>query len=249
MKLRADCFGVKVRAEKGLENALDALTTFVRDSQREHPAAPSPEPPVQPPISVDTTTVSPDTVKGPRSERIPTAGEGNFAQSPRVHGRVDRGEGRPSAGNIFDEAPGGFGGDSGGVAISVCDVEDKLVLREMPNGLRVWCGSRAEEEAFFIYGEIFEDRTYARRGIRVEDGDTMWDVGETDAVQYTSQSGRWFDAQKGGASPLDPSVVRDGTTAVLSIVSGGALANCRLWTGSAMPNHVREKILLATTDT
>lgn len=48
----------------------------------------------------------------------------------------------------------------------------------MPNGLRLWWSSRAEEEAYFIFGEVFDDRTYARMGIRVQDGDTVWDVGE-----------------------------------------------------------------------
>lgn len=50
---------------------------------------------------------------------------------------------------------------------------------EMPNGMKVWCGGSAEEETFFIYGEVFEDRTYARMDVRVQDGDTVWDVGET----------------------------------------------------------------------
>lgn len=55
---------------------------------------------------------------------------------------------------------------------------DGLVLREMPNGVNVWCGRRAEEETFFVYGEVFDDRTYAKTGVRVQDGDTVWDVGE-----------------------------------------------------------------------
>lgn len=55
---------------------------------------------------------------------------------------------------------------------------DGLVLREMPNGLNVWCGKRAEEEIFFVYGEVFEDRTYVKTGLRVQDNDTVWDVGE-----------------------------------------------------------------------
>ena len=62
--------------------------------------------------------------------------------------------------------------------LSERDVEGKLMLREMPNGMRVWCARQAEEETFFIYGEIFEDRTYVRMGLRVRDGDTIWDVGE-----------------------------------------------------------------------
>ncbi len=64
-------------------------------------------------------------------------------------------------------------------------LEKKLVLREMPNGLKVWSAARAEEETFFIFGEVFEDRTYARMGIRVQDGDTVWDVGETDLPSFS----------------------------------------------------------------
>lgn len=63
----------------------------------------------------------------------------------------------------------------------VQDTEESLVLHEMPNGVKMWCGSRGEEEAFFIYGEVFEDRTYARMGVRVRDGDTVWDVGERES--------------------------------------------------------------------
>ena len=53
------------------------------------------------------------------------------------------------------------------------------MLREMPNGVSVWCGAQSLEETLFIYGEVFEDRTYARKGLRVQDGDTVWDIGET----------------------------------------------------------------------
>lgn len=52
------------------------------------------------------------------------------------------------------------------------------MLREMPNGLNIWCAAAAEEETFFIFGEIFQDRTYTRMGVRVEDDDVVWDVGE-----------------------------------------------------------------------
>lgn len=78
----------------------------------------------------------------------------------------------------------GRNGDRGDCpALSERDVEGKLMLREMPNGLSVWCARQAEEEAFFIYGEIFEDRTYARMGLRVRDGDTIWDVGESVVIE------------------------------------------------------------------
>lgn len=56
--------------------------------------------------------------------------------------------------------------------------EGYLTLREMPNGVRVWCGTDAEEEAFFIYAEIFENKTYSRMGLHVRDGETLWDVGK-----------------------------------------------------------------------
>lgn len=79
---------------------------------------------------------------------------------------------------------GGNGGGGGGVGVGEED-EERLLLREMPNGLRVWWSSRAEEEAMFVFGEVFEDRTYGRMGVRVQDGDTVWDVGEVNDVGNT----------------------------------------------------------------
>lgn len=73
-------------------------------------------------------------------------------------------------------------GEGDGVRVGKDVGEEELVLREMPNGLQVWGGRGAEAETFFIYGEVFEDRTYARMGIRVQDGDTVWDVGEIRAI-------------------------------------------------------------------
>lgn len=53
-----------------------------------------------------------------------------------------------------------------------------LEMQEMPNGMRLWRGASAEEETMFIYREVFEEGTYARRRIQVYEGDTLWDVGE-----------------------------------------------------------------------
>lgn len=121
-KLRAACLGVKIRAENGLENALDSLSLFARES-----------------------------------ELLPTVSTAAQVEAEPPH------------------QPNSMVADTG---TAQPRGEHQLVLRDMPNGLRVWWSSRAEEEAFFVFGEVFEDRTYARMGIRVQDGDTVWDVGE-----------------------------------------------------------------------
>lgn len=60
----------------------------------------------------------------------------------------------------------------------------ELVLREMSNGIPLWISSDGEQEAFFIYNEVFEDKTYSRMGIGVRDGDILWDVGESTVYLY-----------------------------------------------------------------
>lgn len=76
--------------------------------------------------------------------------------------------------------PDGFDSD-----VNDNDVCTELVLREMPNGTPLWVGKGAEQEAFFIYNEIFEDKTYSGMGIHVHDGDTLWDVGESRVCFYS----------------------------------------------------------------
>lgn len=102
-------------------------------------------------------------------------------------GGIPAPEDRVSHRGGIDMSPRGAGGDGGGTGV-VGEDEEQLGLRlmEMPNGLRVWWSSHGEEEALFIFGEVFEDRTYGRMGVRVQDGDTIWDVGKIHVFGNTS---------------------------------------------------------------
>lgn len=169
-KLRAACLGVKIRAENGLENALESLSLFARRrewcSTAPIAAEPQAEPQAEPPPQPDSMVT--ETVADQRGTAAATSAVG-FVSTECTGGGVAS-AGGVSHGGMSPRGGGGGGGVRGG--------EGEFVLREMPNGLRVWWSSRAEEEAFFIFGEVFEDRTYARMGVRVQDGDTVWDIGE-----------------------------------------------------------------------
>eukprot|EP00752_Nemacystus_decipiens_P015141 g13488.t1 len=179
-KLRAACLGVKIRAEKGLENALDSLSLFVfaenRKRKRLPPAPRAAQPQAEPPPQSQSAV----------SDTVPAQSSTASATSAVVHPSTDSAEGFSESGlgathgggmGMSPRGGGGNGrdGDDGGVRVA--QDEEQLVLREMPNGLAVWWSSHAEEEAFFVFGEVFEDRTYARMGLCVQDGDTLWDVG------------------------------------------------------------------------
>lgn len=66
------------------------------------------------------------------------------------------------------------------------NTDEQLMLREMPNGMDVWFGRGGEEEIFFIYNEIYEEKTYGRMGLQVRDGDTVWDIGRS-KIKFTSR--------------------------------------------------------------
>lgn len=119
VRLRAACLGVKIRAEDGLGNTLEAIHHFRQVRRLE---------------------------KGANAARH----------------KLDK----------YDDDINGIDGCT------------ELMLREMPNGIPLWVGRWGEQEAFFIYNEIFEDKTYSRMGIHVHDGDTLWDVGEPQAYTY-----------------------------------------------------------------
>lgn len=189
MKLRAACLGVKIRAENGLGNALEALWNLVLYSCR------SPPPPPPPPLHVPTGTTRISAVSGvtPKTKTQSDVStewrEGQLSTSPRFHGGdLGEVEGGGVSGSDLEGPDGGTircfssNDELGCVAFRGYNVQEdnryKLVLREMPNGVSVWSGNRAEEETFFIYGEVFEDRTYAKRALRVREGDTVWDVGK-----------------------------------------------------------------------
>lgn len=153
VRLRAACLGVKIRAENGLANVVGCLSDFVRMHQASQLTASHAAP-----------------------QRSPVIGPLSRVESTEESEKVDT-EGRSHKGCPVDNEAGISGGGGMGTE-TVKETEESLMLHEMPNGVKVWCGSRGKEEAFFIYGEVFEDRTYARMGVRVQDGDTVWDVGE-----------------------------------------------------------------------
>lgn len=172
-----------MRAENGLDNALDSLSVFLRRHQ-------GPSRPTPPYLSTDTTTASVplDTAARRQTDTVAANGTREVGESAQDSGgvdlvREDRASDRATSDNPrCGRASGGEGGSGDHddcPTSSEHNVKGKLMLREMPNGLRVWCARQAEEESFFIYGEIFEDRTYGRMGLRVRDGDTIWDVGES----------------------------------------------------------------------
>lgn len=176
MKLRAACLGVKIRAESGLEKALDSLSLFMRKwspaPAEEHGEA----------VNESASTLLHMATPSSTFDHVST---GKGVPVPKHLGRgqgeiLAAGESKLS---VVDKVGKSLmsGGESAEIGKDAS--EEKMVLREMPNGLTVWWGSRAEEEAFFIYGEVFEDRTYARMGIRVQDGDTVWDVGKGPCCQ------------------------------------------------------------------
>eukprot|EP00903_Cladosiphon_okamuranus_P017745 g16335.t1 len=188
-KLRAACLGVKIRAEKGLENAVASLSLLATKRKRfpTVPTAPEAEPTVeslsqpqpQPQPRPDSVSAGKFAVQTSTARATSAVGhvatgsvEGGTASDSASGGRVSGGDG------VGISPPGGGGGGRG-VRLDEREKgeEQGLVLREMPNGLRVWWSSRGEEEAMFIFGEVFEDRTYARMGLRVQSGDTVWDVG------------------------------------------------------------------------
>ncbi|CBJ26263.1 amino acid adenylation domain protein [Ectocarpus siliculosus] len=163
VKLRAACMGVKIRAESGLDKALDSLSLFMR-KRSPTPAAQHREATIESAITqLHMATPSPtlDHVSAGKGQAVEENLGGGTGE---ILAAVDR---------VGDSLLSG----GGSVGVDKDANEDNMVLREMPNGLAVWWGSRAEEEAFFIYGEVFEDRTYARMDVRVQDGDTVWDVG------------------------------------------------------------------------
>ena len=180
VRLRAACFGVKVRAENGLDNALESLSDFLR--RRQGLSRPAP-----PYLPTDTATASVPLDTAARRQTYTLAANGVTENAQDCRGvdlvREDRASDRATPDDPRRGRGSGGEGVSGGhddcPTLSERDAEGKLMLREMPNGLRVWCARQAEEEAIFIYGEIFEDRTYGRMGLRVRDGDTIWDVGES----------------------------------------------------------------------
>lgn len=161
-KLRAACLGVKIRAENGLENALNSLSLFL--SERTPTAAMPPHQPNTTGSRPFTTLPCTDTPMSALEHACAEEAGGNEVLVDGVSNQSSRGC-----------------GEGCGVRVGKDLGEEELVLREMPNGLKVWGGTNAEEETFYIYGEVFEDRTYARMGIRVQDGDTVWDVGEIHA--------------------------------------------------------------------
>lgn len=161
-KLRAACLGVKIRAENGLEKALDSLSLFL--SERPSTAAMPPH--------------QPNTTGSKTGSTLPCA---DNPMSAMEHACADEAGGNLVLVDGIPKQSSQGGGEGYGVRVGKDPGEEELVLREMPNGLKVWGGNDAEEETFFIYGEVFEDRTYARMGIRVQDGDTVWDVGEIHA--------------------------------------------------------------------
>lgn len=172
VKLRAACLGVKIRAENGLDRTLDSLSLFLRSHRPPRPSPPPPPPPHCPAIHGVTVDASHD-AKMPRWEGL------SFGHGTR-NGLAGEGEVSTtdlSGGNLRETREDG--NDGGDVTLTKLKREEKLVLREMTNGVKVWSGASAEEETVFVYDEVFEERTYARMGIRVEDGDTVWDVGET----------------------------------------------------------------------
>lgn len=175
-KLRAACLGIKIRAENGLDNAIDALSLFATRRKRLPPDLPAA-------FEAETETVSAQ--HKPRT--APAASDVGRARAGSAGG------GTPSAGGGSrggDMSPRDGDGGEGTSGVRVGEIEEQLVLREMPNGLRVWWSSRAEEETFFIFGEVFEERTYARMGVRVQDGDTVWDIGKvTDVENVGSRKG------------------------------------------------------------
>lgn len=187
-KLRAACLGVKIRAEKGLDNVLDSLSLFfARNRKRLQTVQTAPQvgaeflpQPNSVTLAVVAETVAPQVSNAPAKRAVGHVGTGSMGGGTAPGARVSYGDGMSPRGG--GKVVGGGGG--GGVRVSEGEEggEERLVLREMPNGLRVWRSSRAEEEAMFIFGEVFEDRTYARMGVRVQDGDTVWDVGKANDI-------------------------------------------------------------------
>lgn len=151
MKLRAACLGVKIRAEDGLATAIDAISQAFPALQELRGRVED----ARDPGPLDAEHQNPALGAMGASAAPVERGEGAGVSTPSEHGQH-----------------GCFAGDVVG--------EESPVLREMPNGLRLWSGRSAEEEAFFIYREVFEERTYARMGVGVRDDDIVWDVGASD---------------------------------------------------------------------
>ena len=49
------------------------------------------------------------------------------------------------------------------------------VSHKLPNGLSIRYQNRTE--ALYVYKEVFEDQVYLKHGIKIEDGDCIFDVG------------------------------------------------------------------------
>ncbi|CAM9436501.1 unnamed protein product, partial [Hapterophycus canaliculatus] len=177
VKLRAACLGVKIRGENGLDIALDYLSLFMRSQQPDSPKADQPHE-RSTGTACDTNPAFPCTAHSiPMRKRVRAEKEQTVAANVRNQGeRFTAGESKAWTGGTSEQVSM-ESVDDNVPRSEKDDTEADLVLREMPNGLRLWWASRAEEEAFFIYGEIFDDKTYVRMGIRVQDGDTVWDVG------------------------------------------------------------------------
>ncbi|CAM9831399.1 unnamed protein product, partial [Ectocarpus fasciculatus] len=170
VKLRAACLGVKVRAESGLEKALDSLSLFMRNRL--------PRSAVLPREAINATASTQlHMATLPPTLDHDSAGKGRAVEEDLEGAQGEILAAGESGLSVVDKVDESLLSGGGRVGIDKDAGEVKLVLREMPNGLTVWWGSRAEEEAFFIDGKVFEDGTYARMDIRVQDGDTVWDVG------------------------------------------------------------------------
>ncbi|CAN0313578.1 unnamed protein product, partial [Ectocarpus fasciculatus] len=169
VKLRAACLGVKVRAESGLEKALDSLSLFMRNRL--------PRSAVLPRETINATASTQlHMATLPPTLDHDSAGKGRAVEKDLRGAQGEILAAGESGLSVVDKVDESLLSGGGRVGIDKDAGEVKLVLREMPNGLTVWWGSRAEEEAFFIDGKVFEDGTYARMDIRVQDGDTVWDV-------------------------------------------------------------------------
>ncbi|CAM9552545.1 unnamed protein product [Scytosiphon promiscuus] len=177
VKLRAACLGVKVRTENGLAHALDSLNLFVRRQQLDVFQATSPHEGSRATGCVIGATSS--SVAHSIASLKEACAEKHETIAANIRHHTDdltSGGSKASAAGVLKQSRR-EDYDDGAPRFGLGTSKADLVLREMPNGLRIWWANRAEEEARFIYGEVFDDRTYARMGILVQDGDTVWDVG------------------------------------------------------------------------
>ena len=80
--------------------------------------------------------------------------------------------------------------------------ESDRELYELPNGLTVAHRNRAETD--FLYREIFDEETYLRHGISLEDGDCVFDVGANIALFSLFVGSRVRDARIFAFEPVAP---------------------------------------------